>query len=188
MVKAAWPEASSFRADLRGPIEEITVPVGVLCPGSAVTVAVKVTDWPKTLGLAEEVTVVVVSAGLTTWSSTADVLLLNAGRTRVDGGDRVGRCQDVQGAGAEGGDAGGSRKCNEGFVADDGGAVLEVNGPSRGCFEIVGIGRGGHGGGEGDRLAEDAGVGGGGGGQGGGGKDDPDFKPLDRGTEERSPG
>jgi len=40
---------------------KVTVPVGVPDPGAeAETVAVKVTDWPKTEGLAEEVTVVVV--------------------------------------------------------------------------------------------------------------------------------
>jgi hypothetical protein len=45
------------------PSLKVTVPVGFPLPGAtALTVAVKVTDWPKTDGLAEEVTVVVVSA------------------------------------------------------------------------------------------------------------------------------
>jgi hypothetical protein len=47
---------------------KVTVPVGVPAPGLvALTVVVKVTDWPKTDGLTEEVTAVVVAALLTTW-------------------------------------------------------------------------------------------------------------------------
>ena len=39
------------------PSMNVTVPVGVPLPGElAVTVAVKVTDWPKTDGLPEDVT------------------------------------------------------------------------------------------------------------------------------------
>ena len=42
-----------------------TVPVGVPVPGAtALTVAVKLTDWPNTEGLTEEATVVVVLAGM----------------------------------------------------------------------------------------------------------------------------
>ena len=45
-----------------------TVPVGVPLPGATTeTAAVKVTDWPKTDGLAEEATVVVVPAAFTVW-------------------------------------------------------------------------------------------------------------------------
>jgi len=40
------------------------------------TAAVKVTDWPKTEGFAEEVTVVVVSALLTVCDRFAEVLVL----------------------------------------------------------------------------------------------------------------
>ncbi len=55
------------------PLKNDTVPVGVPAPGAfADTVAVKVTDWPKTDGLADDVTTVVVSALLTVWVS-ADV-------------------------------------------------------------------------------------------------------------------
>ena len=43
----------------------VTVPVGVAEPDACVTVAVKVTTWPDTDGLADEVSVVVV-AGLFT--------------------------------------------------------------------------------------------------------------------------
>src|SRR5437868_712334 len=47
------------------PSRKLTVPVGVPAPGApALTVAVKVTAWPNTTALAEEVTVVVVAAWL----------------------------------------------------------------------------------------------------------------------------
>ena len=56
---------------------KVTVPVGVPAPGeTAATVAVKVTDWPKTLGLVEEVSVVVLLAGLTVWVKGAAKLSL----------------------------------------------------------------------------------------------------------------
>ena len=58
------------------PSMKVTVPVGVPLPGAvAVTVAVKVTDWPKTDGLAEEVTTVLVPSWLTVWVRAADVLM-----------------------------------------------------------------------------------------------------------------
>ena len=83
------------------------MPVGLataFVPGLAMlTVAVKVTAWPDTLGLAEEVRVVVVSAWLTTWERYrpgAEDEVVVAG---VDGGDRVRAAADRQGAGAEGG-------------------------------------------------------------------------------------
>jgi hypothetical protein len=45
------------------PSRNMTVPVGVPVPGGfTVTVAVKVTDWPKTDGLGDDVSVVVVAA------------------------------------------------------------------------------------------------------------------------------
>lgn len=47
-----------------------TAPVAL----DGVTVAVNVTDWPKTDGLAEEVIDVVVEAGLTTCDRAGDVL------------------------------------------------------------------------------------------------------------------
>ena len=47
---------------------KVTAPVGVPLPGAtALTVAVKVTDSPKTEGLADEVTLLVVAAWLTVW-------------------------------------------------------------------------------------------------------------------------
>ena len=48
------------------PSLKVTVPVGVPAPGGfTLTVAVNVTDWPKTDGLTEEATVVVVGAWVT---------------------------------------------------------------------------------------------------------------------------
>jgi len=50
------------------PSKKETVPVGVPAPGVvAVTVAVKVTDWPMTDGLGPPVTEVLVAAWSTTW-------------------------------------------------------------------------------------------------------------------------
>src|SRR5205809_921127 len=44
------------------PSRKLTVPVGVPAPGApALTVAVKVTAWPNTAALAEEITVVLVA-------------------------------------------------------------------------------------------------------------------------------
>src|SRR5437879_8837468 len=52
------------------PSAKVTVPVGLataVLPGElTLTVAVKVTDWPETEGLAELLSEVVVAAGLTT--------------------------------------------------------------------------------------------------------------------------
>ena len=51
------------------------MPVGVPLPGAAAaTVAVKVTDWPKTEGFAADVTDVVVGSLVTVWVRTADEL------------------------------------------------------------------------------------------------------------------
>ena len=58
-------------------IENCTVPVRVPAPGdTALTVAVKVTDWPNTEGLTEEATVVVVLAWLTVIANGELVLSL----------------------------------------------------------------------------------------------------------------
>jgi len=52
-----------------------TLPVGVAVLGdTSLTVAVKVTDWPKTDGLPEEVTAVVVAAWFTVWVIADEVL------------------------------------------------------------------------------------------------------------------
>ena len=81
-----------------------TVPVGVPEPGGlAATVAVKVTDWAKTEGLAVEVTVVVVLSWETVWVSVP-VLAAKLAIAAVDGRDRVGRHRQ-RGGGAAGGTA-----------------------------------------------------------------------------------
>ena len=49
--------------------------MGVPSPGAtAETVAVNVTDWPKTVGLSEATSAVVVLAVFTTWDNAEDVL------------------------------------------------------------------------------------------------------------------
>jgi hypothetical protein len=54
-----------------------TVPVGVPTPGAvALTIAVNVTDWPNTEGLADELTAVVVSAGFTVCVKVGEALPL----------------------------------------------------------------------------------------------------------------
>jgi len=59
------------------------VPVGVPEPGAAaLTVAVKVTDWPNTALVADELTVVAVLALLTVCVKFADVLELESCRRR----------------------------------------------------------------------------------------------------------
>lgn len=67
MVNVATPPLSVPVPIGLPPSRNVTVPVGVPVPGAtADTVAVKVTDWPKADGFRDEVTVVVVSALLTT--------------------------------------------------------------------------------------------------------------------------
>jgi hypothetical protein len=56
------------------PSLNVTEPVGTPAPGeAALTVAVNMRAWPKTLGLAEETTAVVVEACVTFWLRLADV-------------------------------------------------------------------------------------------------------------------
>ena len=60
------------------PLVKVTVPVGVVEPEAGLTVAVSVTDWPKTTVLFEEVTAVVVTPepiGRTLTVETAVALL-----------------------------------------------------------------------------------------------------------------
>ena len=58
------------------PSRKVTVPVGVPLPGAtALTVAVKVTDSPKTEDLSDEVTLLVVAAWLTVWVRDAALLV-----------------------------------------------------------------------------------------------------------------
>ena len=71
------PALSVLVASVAAPSMKTTVPVGVPAPGeTAATVAVKVTDCPKTEGLKEDVIVVIVSALLTNWPAAEEVLVL----------------------------------------------------------------------------------------------------------------
>src|ERR1051326_6871402 len=55
VLKVAEPELNVPVPRVVAPSLKVTVPVGVPLPGAvAVTVAVNVTDWPETEGLAEE--------------------------------------------------------------------------------------------------------------------------------------
>jgi hypothetical protein len=57
------------------PSRKVTVPVGVPEPGGfAITVAVKVTLWPETEGLADDPSEVVVGSWFTVWISGAEML------------------------------------------------------------------------------------------------------------------
>ena len=59
------------------PSLNVTVPVGVPLPGATTaTVAVNVTDCPKTDGFADEITIVVVLGMLTVWVRVEEVLVL----------------------------------------------------------------------------------------------------------------
>ena len=65
VVSVACPALRLFVPSAVVPSLKVTVPVGVPEPGGvAVTVAVKVTDWLTTEGLADELTVVVVEDGV----------------------------------------------------------------------------------------------------------------------------
>ena len=68
VVKVACPEVmATVAARVVEPSVKVTVPVGVPAPGAtALTVAVKVITWPKTDGLAVELTVVLLESLLTT--------------------------------------------------------------------------------------------------------------------------
>jgi len=77
LLSVAWPELIVTGLCGVPSMVNVTVPAGVPAPGAtAVTVAVKVTDWPNTEGAADEFTVVVVSALLTVWVKFGDVLVL----------------------------------------------------------------------------------------------------------------
>jgi hypothetical protein len=76
-LHVAWPPLSAFAPQpviVVPPSLKFTVPVGVPDPGAtALTVAVKVIDWPVTEGFADEATVVVVSALFTLCVSVDEV-------------------------------------------------------------------------------------------------------------------
>src|SRR5437773_2330687 len=78
-VKVAWPaELSAPEPSVLPPSLKVTVPdraAAVVEPGGlTVTVAVKVTVWPDTAGLAEEARTVLVAAAFTVCVSAALVL------------------------------------------------------------------------------------------------------------------
>src|ERR1051326_227523 len=71
------PERATGLPKARPLVRNWTVPVGVPAPGAtALTVAVKVTDWPNTDGFTDEDTDVAVAAWLTVWVKGAAVLSL----------------------------------------------------------------------------------------------------------------
>jgi hypothetical protein len=77
VANVALPELKVAVPRVAAPSRNVTVPVGVpVAGGTALTVAVKVTDWPKMDGLSDEVTVVEVPALFTVWVMAAEVLLL----------------------------------------------------------------------------------------------------------------
>lgn len=71
VARVATPALRAFVPSAVEPSMNVTFPAGV--PLLDFTVAVSVTDWPATDGLAEEVSVVVVDAS-TTWVTGLDVL------------------------------------------------------------------------------------------------------------------
>jgi hypothetical protein len=77
VVKVALPPESA-PAPMETPLSvNVTVPVAVPPPGlTALTVAVKVTDWPNTDGLADERTLVMLSDCVTVCVIAADALAL----------------------------------------------------------------------------------------------------------------
>ena len=81
MLNAAWPDPSTatLEASTVLPSIKVTVPTGV--PPLEVTVAVKVTDCPKTEGLGDELTVVVVA---NVFCTVCTVLPLLVAKTESD--------------------------------------------------------------------------------------------------------
>src|SRR6266536_6068306 len=72
VVSVAMPEESSVPVPrLAAPSRKATVPVGV--PAGELTVAVRVTGWPKTLGFTEEIAVTVVAPLFTVWDNGDEV-------------------------------------------------------------------------------------------------------------------
>lgn len=77
VAKVATPEPFSVPVpSVVAPSLNVTLPVGVPEPGAeTVTVAVKVTDCPKTDGFTLEMSAVVVGSGFTICESVVDVLV-----------------------------------------------------------------------------------------------------------------
>ena len=76
VLKVATPPLRVPVPNVAAPSLNVTVPVGVPAPGAtAATVAVNVTDWPNTEGLADEVSEVVVLAMVTVCETVLEVLV-----------------------------------------------------------------------------------------------------------------
>ena len=76
VLRVAWPAPSKVEVpNVEAPSLNVTVPVGT--PPLEVTVAVKVTGWLKTEGLAEELTVVVVEEAFCTVCRVLPLLKAN---------------------------------------------------------------------------------------------------------------
>ncbi len=77
VLKVVLPPLNVPVPNVVPPSLNVTVPVGVpLAGGTGVTVAVKVTDWPNTDGLVEELRLVVVGGALTVCVNGDPVLSL----------------------------------------------------------------------------------------------------------------
>ena len=77
VASVALPELKLAVPSVAAPSRNVTVPVGVPVAGAtALTVAVKVTNWPKRDGFNDEVTVVELKALATVWVMAEEVLLL----------------------------------------------------------------------------------------------------------------
>src|SRR5262245_22535192 len=77
VLNVACPPLRVPDPSVAAPSLKVTDPLGVPLPGAlALTVAVKVTDWPDTEGLLDETTVVVVFAGLFVSFKALEVLVL----------------------------------------------------------------------------------------------------------------
>jgi len=77
VANVALPELKLAVPRVEAPSRKVTVPVGVpVAGGTALTVAVNVTAWPKTDGFTDDVTVVELAALPTVWVMAAEVLLL----------------------------------------------------------------------------------------------------------------
>ena len=75
-MNVATPPATLAVPNVAAPSRNVTGPVGVPAAGAtALTVAVKVTAWPKSAGFSELVTVVLLLPLLTVWVIAAEVLL-----------------------------------------------------------------------------------------------------------------
>ena len=77
MVKEAWPLSRFAVPRFVRPSRKVTVPVGVPDPGAvALTVAVAMICWPKTLGFGETVTATVGTSRFTICVNGKDVFAL----------------------------------------------------------------------------------------------------------------